>query len=102
MRCEHEVSGRGGIEDLSSGTIVPGGVAVTMPGMTVNGRPGDQNRAGFRGQWQCCTALHPRPLPGQPPFQLTFSANGTAVTDMLKAPDSHWQGDVTVVFDSDP
>jgi len=103
MRCEHEVSGRCGIEDLAAGTIVPVDVDVTMPGMRVigTGAPAINTSLVSDASGTVAPRFTPDSYLVSRPSKLVFSANGTSVTEMLKAPSSRWQGDVTVVFDSD-
>ena len=103
MRCEHESGGRCGIEDLAAGTVVPVDVDVTLPGVS-------EVNTGVRAvefplvTQQVATAPRFRPdsFTVNRPSKLRFSANGNAVAEMLKAPGSRWQGDVTIIFDSDP
>lgn len=104
MRCEHETAGRCAIEDLASGKTVPVDVDVTIPGMrhvhtdapAINTALTSDHSGNIAPRFKPDSYLINRPS------KLTFSANGSAVTEMLKAPASRWQGDVTVVFDSDP
>jgi len=104
LRCEHEVSERCGIEDLAAGTIVPVDVNVTMPGMRVigTGAPAINTSLASDASGTVAPRFTPDTYLVSRPSKLEFSANGTSVTEMLKAPGSRWQGDVTVVFDSDP
>jgi hypothetical protein len=103
MRCEHDSGGRCGIEDLAAGTIVPVDVDVTLPGMS-------ELSTGARAvefplvaqQAGAAPRFRPDSYMVNRPSKLRFSVNGNAVTQMLKAPGSRWQGDVTIVFDSNP
>lgn len=102
LRCEHELGDRCGIRNSRDGAVVPVDVDVTIPGMRNlrDGRPAqdtallpDESRA-------------PRFTPDgyliQRRSTLRFTAGREAVTEMLKSPGSHWQGNMTVVFDANP
>jgi hypothetical protein len=102
LQCEHEAADRCGIRNAEDDTVVPVDVDVTIPGMSsvMDGRPAqgtpllpDNARA-------------PRFTPDgylmQRRSTLRFTAGREAVTEMLKSPGSHWQGNMTVVFDANP
>jgi len=103
MRCEHDSDRRCGIKDLAAGTVVPVDVDVTLPGMS-------EVNSGARAVEFPLAPHHAATAPRFRPdsyminraSKLRFSANGNAVTEMLKSPGSRWQGDVTIVFDSNP
>jgi len=102
LRCEHAAGTRCGIRNHADDVVVPVDVDVTLPGMTNlrDGRPAQY------------TALSPDD--GQAPrftpdgylmqrrSTLRFTAEGDAVTEMLRTPGSHWSGDITLVFDANP
>lgn len=102
LRCEHEVGGRCGVRNAVEDAVVPVDLDVTMPGMRnlKSGRP-----AQF-------TPLLPddaqAPRFGPDAYVvdrrsvLRFTADGAAVATMLDAPGSHWEGDMTLVFDANP
>ncbi len=102
LRCEHEAADRCGIRNLRDDVVVPVDVDVTIPGMSNvgDGRPAqdtpllpDDSRA-------------PRFTPDgyliERRSTLRFTAGRDAVVEMLKSPGSHWAGNMTVVFDSNP
>ncbi|QHE21328.1 hypothetical protein GS396_10710 [Stenotrophomonas maltophilia] len=104
MRCEHESEGRCGIKDQSAGTIAPVDVDVTMPGMRDLTSGAYAVNAPLIAEHSGSTAPRFRPdgyLENRP-SKIRFSASGSSLDEMLKAPGSSWQGDVTVIFDSDP
>jgi hypothetical protein len=108
MRCDHYVGERCGIENAATGDLAAIDVEVTMPGMrdvllgtpAVNYALATDRAGGAIGG--AALRFTPDSYLASRPSKLTFSANGDAVTEMLKSPGSRWQGDVTVVFDSDP
>lgn len=102
LRCEHAANDRCGIRNPRDDVVVPVDVDVTIPGMhnMRDGRPAqdtsllpDDGRA-------------PRFAPDgylmQRRSTLRFTAGREAVAEMLKSPGSHWQGNMTVVFDANP
>ncbi|WMJ67819.1 hypothetical protein [Stenotrophomonas sp. 24(2023)] len=104
MRCQHDSGGRCGIANASTGAVVPIDVDVTMPGMRdmrsgafAQNTPLVSERSG-----QVAPRFTPQSYLQNRQARLRFAANGPAMTEMLKAPASRWQGDVTVVFDSEP
>lgn len=102
LRCEHDLGEGCGIRNTASDVVVPVDVDVTIPGMSNvrDGRPA-QNTA-----LQPDDARAPRFTPDgyliQRRSALRFTADREAVTEMLKSPGSHWQGNMTVVFDANP
>ncbi|EML7989139.1 MULTISPECIES: hypothetical protein [Stenotrophomonas] len=102
LRCEYEVDDRCGIQNAANDELVPVDVDVTIPGMSNvrDGRPA-QNTALLPDD-----ARAPRFTPDgylmQRRSTLRFTAGREAVTEMLKSPGSHWQGNMTVVFDANP
>ncbi|WP_338713240.1 hypothetical protein WAC51_03135 [Stenotrophomonas geniculata] len=102
LRCEYDIGNRCGISNTKDGTVVPVDVDVTIPGMSNlrDGRPAQR------------TALEPDD--GQAPrftpdgyliqrrSTLRFTAGKEAVAEMLNAPDSRWEGNMTLIFDADP
>jgi hypothetical protein len=102
LRCEHDAGERCGIKDAVSNKMVPVDVDVTIPGMgnSRDGRPA-QNTALLPDDGRA-----PRFTPDgylmQRRSTLRFTAGREAVTEMLKSPGSHWQGNMTVVFDANP
>ncbi len=102
MRCDHELDGRCAIRDSRSGKTVPVDVDITIPGMrnVRDGRPA-QNTPLLSDD-----ARAPRFTPDgyliRRRSTLRFTADREAVTEMLKSPSSHWQGNMTVVFDTNP
>ncbi|EKT4095209.1 hypothetical protein [Stenotrophomonas maltophilia] len=102
LRCEHDVADRCGLQNAVNDEVVPVDVDVTIPGMSNvrDGRPA-QNTALLPDD-----ARAPRFTPDgylmQRRSALRFTAGREAVTEMLKSPGSHWQGNMTVVFDADP
>lgn len=102
LRCEYEVDDRCGIQNAADDELVPVDVDVTIPGMSNvrDGRPA-QNTALLPDD-----ARAPRFTPDgylmQRRSTLRFTAGREAVTEMLKSPGSHWQGNMTVVFDANP
>ncbi|NIJ69939.1 hypothetical protein [Xanthomonas sp. 60] len=104
MRCGQEVEGRCGIEDQSAGTVVPIDVDVTLPGMSELRSGASARNSPLVSEQSGVEA--PRFAPEtyiiNRGARLRFSANGTSVSQMLDAPGSYWQGDVTVIFDSNP
>lgn len=108
MRCDHYVGERCGIENAATGDLAAIDVEVTMPGMrdVLLGTPAVNYALATDRAGGAIGGAAPRFTPdsylASRPSKLTFSADGDAVTEMLKSPGSRWQGDVTVVFDSDP
>lgn len=102
LRCEHDVGDRCGLQNVVNAEVVPVDVDVTIPGMSNvhDGRPA-QNTALLPDD-----ARAPRFTPDgylmQRRSTLRFTAGREAVTEMLKSPGSHWEGNMTVVFDADP
>ncbi|WP_181453270.1 hypothetical protein [Stenotrophomonas maltophilia] len=102
LRCEFEAGGRCGIRNAGADVAVPVDLDVTIPGMSNvrDGRPA-QNAALLPDD-----ARAPRFTPDgylvQRRSTLRFTAGRDAVTEMLKSPGSHWQGNMTVVFDANP
>jgi len=102
LRCEHDLGDGCGIRNTAADLIVPVDVDVTIPGMSNvrDGRPA-QNAALLPDD-----ARAPRFTPDgylmQRRSTLRFTAGREAVTEMLKSPGSHWQGNMTVVFDANP
>lgn len=102
LRCEYDAGDRCGIRNSRDDVIAPVEVDVTIPGMSNvrNGRPA-QNTALLPDD-----ARAPRfTLDGylmQRRSALRFTADREAVTEMVKSPGSHWQGNMTVVFDANP
>jgi hypothetical protein len=102
LRCEHEVEGQCGIREGRAGGLVPVEVDMTLPGMR-NLRDGS-------------AAQNTRLVPDDtraPRFtsegyirdrrsSLRFTAGREAVAEMLRSPGSHWEGNMTVLFDADP
>lgn len=102
LRCEYDVGDRCGIQNAVNDELVPLDVDVTIPGMSNvhDGRPA-QSTALLPDD-----ARAPRFTPDgylmQRRSTLRFTAGREAVTEMLKSPGSHWQGNMTVVFDANP
>ncbi|WP_416055559.1 hypothetical protein [Stenotrophomonas maltophilia] len=102
MRCEHEVDRRCGIRHADSDTVVPVDVDVTIPGMRnlKDGKP-----AQFSAMVPDDT-LAPRFTPEgyvrDRRSVLRFIANRDAVEKMVDRPSSHWEGNMTLVFDANP
>lgn len=102
LRCEHEVADRCGIRNLRDDVMVPVDVDVTIPGMSNvgDGRPAQDTPL------LPDDSLAPRFTPDgylmQRRSTLRFTAGPGSVTEMLKSPGSHWQGNMTVVFDANP
>lgn len=102
LRCEYDAGDRCGIRNSRDDVIAPVEVDVTIPGMSTvrDGRPA-QNTALLPDD-----ARAPRFTPDgylmQRRSTLRFTAGREAVTEMLKSPGSHWQGNMTVVFDANP
>lgn len=104
MRCEHDVGGQCGIANAATREVVPIDVDVTMPGMRAmhsggfaQSTPLVSERSG-----QVAPRFTPNSYLQNRHSRLRFAASGPAVAEMLKAPQSRWHGDVTVVFDSEP
>lgn len=102
LRCEHDIDDRCGIRNPRDEVVVPVDVDVTIPGMS-------NVRDGRPAQDAVLTpddAQSPRFTPDgyliQRRSTLRFTAGRDAVTEMLKFPGSHWQGNMTVVFDANP
>ncbi|MBH1494693.1 hypothetical protein JY423_11395 [Stenotrophomonas maltophilia] len=102
LRCEHEAADRCGIRNPRDDRVVPVDVDVTMPGMSnvADGSPAqdtpllpDDGRAPH---------FTPDGYPIERRSTLRFTAGREAVAEMLKSPGSHWQGNMTVVFDANP
>ncbi|MBH1739693.1 hypothetical protein I5V12_19110 [Stenotrophomonas maltophilia] len=102
LRCEHDAGNRCGIRNQTLGQVVPVDVDVTLPGMRNlrDGRPAQDTPL------LPDDAQAPRFTPDgylmQRRSTLRFTAGRDAVTEMLKAPGSHWEGNMTVVFDANP
>ncbi|UQA68590.1 hypothetical protein K1516_11530 [Stenotrophomonas maltophilia] len=102
LRCEYDLREGCGIRNAAADVVVPVDVDVTIPGMSNvrDGRP-TQNTALLPDD-----ARAPRFAPDgylmRRRSALRFTAGREAVTEMLKSPGSHWQGNMTVVFDADP
>lgn len=102
LRCEHDAGNRCGIRNHALGDVVPVDVDVTLPGMRNlrDGRPAQDTPLSPDD------AQAPRFTPDgylmQRRSTLRFTAGRDAVTEMLKAPGSHWEGNMTVVFDANP
>lgn len=102
LRCEYDVDDRCGIQNAVNDELVPVDVDVTIPGMSNvrDGRPA-QNTVLLPDD-----ARAPRFTPDgylmQRRSMLRFTAGREAVTEMLKSPGSHWEGNMTVVFDANP
>lgn len=102
LRCEHDAGDRCGIRKAADGTVVPVDVGVTIPGMSNvrDGQPAQDTPL------LPDDARAPRFTPDgylmQRRSTLRFTAGREAVTEMLKSPGSHWQGNMTVVFDANP
>ncbi|MDR2957932.1 MAG: hypothetical protein LBV10_00145 [Stenotrophomonas sp.] len=104
MRCEHDVGGQCGVANAATREVVPINVDVTMPGMRemrsgafAQNTPLVSERSG-----QVAPRFTPQSYLQNRHSRLRFAANGPVVAEMLKAPESRWHGDVTVVFDSEP
>ncbi|WP_448672836.1 hypothetical protein [Stenotrophomonas riyadhensis] len=102
LRCGYDAGDRCGIRNTRDDVIAPVDVDVTIPGMSNvrDGRPA-QNTTLLPDD-----ARAPRFTPDgylmQRGSTLRFTADREAVTEMLKSPGSHWQGNMTVVFDANP
>jgi hypothetical protein len=102
LRCEHDFAEGCGIRNAVSDVVVPVDVDVTIPGMSNvrDGRPA-QNTALLPDDTRA-----PRFTPDgylmQRRSALRFTAGREAVTEMVKSPGSHWQGNMTVLFDANP
>ncbi|UQA68589.1 hypothetical protein K1516_11525 [Stenotrophomonas maltophilia] len=102
LRCEHDLGEGCGIRNAASDVVVPVDVDVTIPGMSNvrDGRPTQNTALLLDDAWA------PRFTPDgylmQRRSTLRFTAGREAVTEMLKSPGSHWQGNMTVVFDANP
>ncbi|MBH1430725.1 hypothetical protein I5U42_05325 [Stenotrophomonas maltophilia] len=102
LRCEHDAGGRCGLRRADAKDVVPVDVDVTLPGMrsAYDGRPAQETPLLPED------ARAPRFTPDgylmQRRSTLRFTAGRDAVTDMLKSPGTHWQGNMTVVFDANP
>ena len=100
LRCEHEAGHRCGIRNGRDDAVVPVDVDVTIPSMSNmhDGRPAQDTPLLPDDAWA------PRFTPDgylmQRRSTLRFTAGREAVTEMLKSPGSHWQGNMTVVFDA--
>lgn len=101
-RCEYDVDSRCGIRHADSDTVVPVDVDVTIPGMRnlKDGKP-----AQFTPVVPDDT-LAPRFAPEgyvrDRRSVLRFIANREAVEKMVDKPASHWEGNMTLVFDANP
>ncbi|MBD8634714.1 hypothetical protein [Stenotrophomonas sp. CFBP 13725] len=105
MRCEHlSTAGRCGIKNTAAATVVPIEVDVTIPGMAELSTKAPAIQ--FPLVEEASGATAPRFLPDSflenAGSKLRFSANGAAIGEMVKAPGSHWQGNVTVIIDTIP
>lgn len=102
LRCEHDAGERCGIRNASKDEVVPVDVDVTIPGMSNvrDGRPA-QNTLLLPDD-----ARAPRFTPDgylmQRRSTMRFTAGSKAVAEMLKAPGSRWEGNMTVIFDANP
>ncbi|HFF3761909.1 hypothetical protein I5U56_05905 [Stenotrophomonas maltophilia] len=103
LRCAHDAPGdRCGIRNTREDTVVPVDVDVTIPGMSNlrDGRPAqftpltsmDANAPRFS------SAMYVQDRRST----LRFIAGQAAVEEMVTAPGSQWQGDITVIFDANP
>lgn len=104
MRCEHDLGGQCDVANAATREVVPINVDVTMPGMRemrsgafARNTPLVSERSG-----QVAPRFTPQSYLQNRHSRLRSAATGPAVAEMLKAPESRWQGDVTVVFDSAP
>ncbi len=102
LRCEHDAGNRCGIRNQTLGQVVPVDVDVTCPACAIaRWAPGAGHTKLLPDDAQA-----PRFTPDgylmQRRSTLRFTAGRDAVTEMLKAPGSHWEGNMTVVFDANP
>ncbi|WP_288496094.1 hypothetical protein [uncultured Stenotrophomonas sp.] len=102
LRCEHDAGNRCGIRNQTLGEVVPVDVGVTLPGMRNlrDGRPAQDTP--LSPDDEQAPRFTPDGYLMQRRSTLRFTAGRDAVTEMLKAPGSHWEGNMTVVFDANP
>lgn len=102
LRCEHDAGNRCGIRNQTLGEVVPVDVDVTLPGMRNlrDGRPAQDTP--LSPDDEQAPRFTPDGYLMQRRSTLRFTAGRDAVTEMLKAPGSHWEGNMTVVFDANP
>lgn len=101
LACQYTQGDRCGIRSNLDQAEVPIDIGITLPGM-------HDVRSGAAVVETPLTLAVPAPRFGtrhylsQRPSRLMFSAAGDAVNAIMAQPGSHWRGDVTVIFDSDP
>ncbi|MBN5141805.1 hypothetical protein JY471_04610 [Stenotrophomonas maltophilia] len=102
LRCEHELDNHCGIRNLHNNDVIPVAVDVTIPGMRsrIDGSP-VQGMHLPPGDLRA-PRLTPDAYMVQRRSTLRFTAEKAAVDEMLKSPGSHWEGNMTVVFDANP
>jgi hypothetical protein len=102
MRCGYRVEDRCGIKNVAESTYVPIDVDITIPGTRElgTGRPGNQFPLVTEHSGRSAPRFSPDSFLENAHSHLRFSAGGAAVGEMVKAPGSHWEGDVTVIFDT--
>ncbi|MEI2260063.1 hypothetical protein OHC51_03640 [Stenotrophomonas indicatrix] len=102
LRCEHDAGEGCGIAENVSGTVVPLDVDLTMPGMTetATNRPA-RNYLLRREHADTDPMFAPDGYLVGRPSNLRFAVNGAGLTEMLSRPGTQWQGDVTIVFDTE-
>ncbi|HEL4244657.1 hypothetical protein I5U23_16460 [Stenotrophomonas maltophilia] len=102
LRCEHEAGDRCGIRNARDDTVVPVDVDVTIPGLRNVHDGGPAQDTPLLPDDARAPRFTPDGYLMQRRSSLRFTAGREAVTEMLKAPGSHWQGNMTVVFDANP
>ena len=101
LACQYPQGERCGIRSNLDATEVPIDIGMTMPGM-------HDVRTGAQAVDAPLTLALPAArfrsshYLAQRPSRLTFSATGDALTTLLAQRGSHWQGEVTIIFDSEP